>query len=698
MIVCTGCGFEAPDDFAFCPRCATALGAAVASPEERKVVTTLICDLVAFTAMTEAADPEDVDALLGAYFSRATAAIESHGGTVEKFIGDAVVGVFGVPAVHEDDPERAVRAGLRLIDALQGMTRPDGSVLRARVGVNTGEALVRLDVDPASGRGFLTGDAVNVAARLQAAAPPNGVVVGALTHRLTAAVIDYEELPPVDAKGKAEPVAAWLATAPRARVGARVDRERLTPLVDREVELAFLRALFAKALAAASPQLALIVGEPGIGKSRLVQELFADVDARSELVTWHQGRCLPYGEGVTFWALAEIIKAHAGILETDDHEVVEAKLDAVLPDGEDREWFRQRLRALIGLEAPPAEREENFTAWLRFLEEMAARGPTVLVLEDLHWADDVLLGFVEYFASHVAEVPLLLLATTRPELFESHPAFAAAGRLNRVVLEPLTVQETERLVASLVDEMARDVRATIARHAEGNPFYAEESARLARDTVASRGTQGEPGVAATVQAVIAARLDSLAPSLKTVLTDAAVVGEVFWDGALAALAERSPGEVDAALRELVGKQLVHRVRSSSMAGEREYAFGHALAREVAYGEMPRAVRARKHGAVAGWIEQKAGDRAADLAELLAHHYATAFELAGAAGEASLADTVRQPAVRYLALAGDRTWQLDVACWPNGTTLARSRSPAPTAPNVGECWRSGGRRSPSSVAA
>ena len=309
------------------------LAAPAAAAEERKVVTTLFCDLVAFTAMSEAADPEDVDALLRRYHAAARKVIESHGGTVEKFIGDAVVGVFGVPAAHEDDPERAVRAGLRIVQALEGMTRPDGSPLEVRVGVNTGEALVRLDVDPGSGEGFLTGDAVNVAARLQAAAPPGGVVVGALTRELTQRAVVYKELPAVAAKGKSDPVEAWRAVAPIARTGALDDRERLTPLVGREVELTALRGLLDAALTTSTPRFVLLVGEPGIGKSRLVAELFAYVDSRSELITWRQGRCLPYGEGIAFWALGEIVKAHAGILESDDAFTAEAKLDAIVPDG-----------------------------------------------------------------------------------------------------------------------------------------------------------------------------------------------------------------------------------------------------------------------------------------------------------------------------------------------------------------------------
>jgi len=660
MLTCPACGREAPDDAKFCMECGGALGVTPAHPEERKVVTTLFCDLVGSTALGEDADPEDVDALLRRYNAIARKVVESHGGTVEKFIGDAVVAVFGVPAVHEDDPERAVRAGLKLVDAVEELPPVAGHAIQVRVGINTGEALVRLDVTPGSGEGFLTGDAVNVGARLQSAAPPMGVVVGESTYELTRRAFEYETLEPISVKGKSEPLPVWRALAPLARTGAR-RLEEATPLVGRQVELGYLTALFDKAADSASPQVALIVGEPGIGKSRLVDELFAGVDAGDRVVIWRQGACLPYGEGVTFWALAEILKAHAGILETDDGEKVDAKLDAVLPEGEDREWFRQRLRALLGLEAATAEREENFTAWLRFLEDVASRGPTVLVIEDLHWGDDALLTFVEYFASHVADVPLFLLATARPELFETHPSFAATGRVNRVVLEPLSSSETESLVDSLLEEITADVRSTIARHAEGNPFYAEESARLVRDTVgAGRSGDVTAAVAATVQAVIAARLDTLPPELKGVLADASVVGQVFWDGALATLGERSARDVEDALGELIARQLAHRVRASSMAGEREYAFGHSLARDVLYGELPRAVRAKKHAAVAAWIEQKTGDRADDLAEILAHHYATALELARAAGETALADAAAGPAVRYLELAGDRASPLDVA--------------------------------------
>ena len=655
MIVCPGCGVEASDEFTFCPKCATKLAAAPPGVEERKTVTTLFCDLVSFTAMSEAADPEDVDALLAEYFARATKVIESHGGTIEKFIGDAVVGVFGVPVVHEDDPERAVRAGLRLIEALEGLARPDGSPLQARVGIDTGEALVRLDVDPASGRGFLTGDAVNTAARLQAAAPPDGVVVGAATHDLTIRNIVYEERPPVAAKGKSEPVQVWLARSPISRTGGDPFDRSLTPFVGREVELAFLKALFDKAVSEA-PQFALIVGEPGIGKSRLVRELFAYVDGLPQMTTWRLGRCLPYGERVSFWALSEIVKAQAGILETDDAATVSAKLDAIVPDGADQAWMAERLRALLGLEAPPAEREENFTAWLRLIEQLALDEPLIMVLEDLHWADDGLLAFIEHLTTHADAVPLLVVGTTRPELFEQHPTFASASApLNRISLDRLTPQDTTSLVASLLgdsDALAQKI-ADVVERSGGNPFFAEESARLLSDQV-----RGAP-VPASVQAVIAARLDGLPAEQKGILGDAAVVGEVFWDGAVAEVGHRERDAVDAMLRELVGKRLVRRARASSMAGESEFAFAHVLARDVAYGQLPRAVKARKHAAAVTWIENTAGARLDDLAEVIAHHCVTALDLARASGQDALVDSLVDPTVRYLTLAGDRGLQLDV---------------------------------------
>jgi class 3 adenylate cyclase/tetratricopeptide (TPR) repeat protein len=644
MIACPTCSFELTDDSAFCSKCGTRLAASPPQPEERKVVTTLFCDLVAFTAMSEAADPEDIDAVLRAYHAAARKVIESHGGTVEKFIGDAVVGVFGVPTVHEDDPERAVRAGLRIVEALEGASRPDGSPLQARVGVNTGEALVRLDVDPASGRGFLTGDAVNT----------GGVAVGALAHELAQRTIDFERLAPVVAKGKAEPVAAWRALATRARRGIDVRSGQLTPLVGREIEVAYLSAIFEKT-ASRAPQFALIVGEPGIGKSRLVAEIFAYVDARPEMTTWRQGYCPPFGESITYWALAEVVKGHAGILDSDDVPAVEAKLESVLPEDSDRDWFRQRLRALLGLPAPEAPREENFAAWLRFFEHVAGDRPTVLVFEDLHWADEAMLAFLEYLSTRLASVPLLVVGTARPELFERRPDFATGGRVNRLEVGPLSATETVRLVGSLMGGPVDHASAIdrVVERCDGNPFYAEQSVRLLSDLDAGAA------LPESVQAVIAARLDTLPVEEKALLADAAVVGSVFWDGVLGAMGERDSREVDARLSGLLDRQLIRRIRNSSMEGEREFAFVHALAREVAYRQLPRAVRARRHSAVAHWLEAKVEGHPEDIAEVLAHHFATAFELARAAGEDELATQLQRPSVRYLTVAGDRALNLDL---------------------------------------
>ena len=336
---------------------------------------------------------------------------------------------------------------------------------------------------------------------------------------------------------------------------------------------------------------------------------------------------------------------------------METKLDAVMPTGEDREWLRQRLSALLGLEAPTASRDENFAAWLRFVEEIAVSNPTVLVFEDLHWADEALLAFVEHLATHAAGVPLLVVATARPELLERHAAFAAGStHVNRLSVDPLTPNETERLVAELLGstDALSDTVAGIVANCEGNPFFAEQSARLVADQVR------QAPVPASVQAVLAARLDALPPIQKALLGDAAVVGSAFWDGAVAEVGHRDAAEVDTALQDLLGKHLVRRVRRSSMLGENEYAFAHALAREVAYQSLPRAVRSARHKDAAAWVENKAGDRVEDLAEILAHHYATALDLANAAGEVELAESVLPSAVRYLTLAGDRSWPLDVA--------------------------------------
>jgi class 3 adenylate cyclase/tetratricopeptide (TPR) repeat protein len=673
MIACASCGTESPEGFWFCPGCGSPMSAA-ATPlrEERKVVSALFCDLVGFTATSESADLEDIDRMLGAYFTMARSQIEAHGGVVEKFIGDAVLGVFGVPAAHEDDPERAVRTGLRIVEEAGDLWTVSGAPLRLRVGINTGEALIRLGVAPSSGEHFLAGDSINTASRIQSVAPEMGVAVGLATYEATKAVFEYEELPPAALKGKAEPVRIFHPSAPRARLGSDLTRSHAGPFVGREIDLAILKGLFDKTAASDSAQLVTVVGEPGIGKSRIVAELGAYVDARPGLVTWRQGRCLPYGEGITFWALGEIVKAHAGILESDQAAVAEVKLEAVLPEGAERPWFRQRLLPLLGIEATSsAERQELFTAWRRFLEQMAEDNPTVLVFEDLHWADDAMLAFLEHLADRAEGVPLLVIGTSRPELFERYANYAAALRnANTINLSPLSRDETARLISALLETtvIPAELQQPVLDRAGGNPLYAEEFVRLLKDKdlLVKKGSSWELEAGAqvpfpdSIQALIAARLDTLETGPKSMLADAAVVGKVFWAGAVAQMGGRDLKEVTDALRELSHKELVRPARHSSIEGEAEYAFWHVLTRDVAYAQVPRASRASRHGAAAGWIESKAPERVEDLADMLAYHYGTALELARAARQTEQAADLEAPALRFLTLAGDRALGLDTA--------------------------------------
>ena len=664
MLACPSCGKQLPPgDFPFCPFCTAPL-AKVGQPaalEERKVVSVLFCDLVGFTAQSEAADPEDVRARIRPYHHRVREEIQGYGGTVEKFVGDAVMAVFGAPVAHEDDAERAVRAALRILEAIRDLNENDPALsLQVRVGINTGEAVVALGARPEHGEGFVAGDVVNTASRLQGAAPVNGIAVSEQTYRATDRVFDYEPLDPVHVKGKAEPVPLWRPRAARARLGTDTGRSYRTQLVGRELEKALLIGMFDRATQQRSLQLVTIVGEPGVGKSRLVAELFRYIDKKPDLTRWRQGRCLPYGEGITFWALGEIVKAETGILESDSSQTAWSKLqEAVPPDEPERQWLLQRLAPLVGVEAAsPAERRELFTAWRRFLEGLAASRPTVLVFEDLHWADEALLAFLEHLAEWSQGVPLLVVCTARPELNEHHSGWAGGMRnATTINLPPLSDSETAELVSNLgaatvlTDELER----TVLEQAGGNPLYAEEFVRL----LADRGPgSGEVEVPESVQALIAARLDTLTADRKAVIHDAAVLGKVFWVGALADIGGRDPTELELALHELARKELVRPARVSSVAGETEYSFWHLLVRDVAYAQIPRAERARRHRAAASWIERKGGERVEDLAEVLAHHYLQALDLAEALGDRHMSEELRVPARRFLALAGERALGLD----------------------------------------
>jgi len=665
MPACPSCGEEIAEGARFCASCGTALAERPPAAEERKVVSVLFVDLVGFTGHSDGADPEDVRARLRPYHQRMRQEIERFGGTVEKFVGDAVMAVFGAPTSHEDDAERAVRSALRILEAIEELNEEHpGLDLAVRAAVNTGEAVVALDSRPAEGEGIATGDVVNTAARLQSAAPVGSVVVGAATRRATETVFEWEELEPIVAKGKAEPVPLSRAVRARMRFGIDLDTGPRAPFVGRDDDLALLRATYERTQREASVQLVTVTGEPGVGKTRLVGEFRDWVDARQELVYWRQGRCLPYGEGITYWALGEMVKAHAGILETDSPAEVEEKLRGVVERAAseaDREWLVSRLRPLAGLDAQPGEREEAFAAWQRFLEAVAEQRPLILVFEDLHWADDALTAFIDHLVDWSSGVPMLVVCTARPELYERHAGWGGGKRNSTTIgLSPLTSHETAKLLGALLERavLPAETQAALLERCGGNPLYAEEFVRMLDDRDLLDGGADVP-VPDTVQALIAARLDTLPPERKALLHDAAVVGKVFWAGAVAAMGDRASDDVRRGLHELSRKELVRPARMSSVRDEAEYAFWHALVRDVAYGQIPRAARARKHRAAAEWMEAMAGERVADHAELLAHHYEQALELARAAGEADETEALLEPTRRFLRLAGERALRLDV---------------------------------------
>jgi class 3 adenylate cyclase/tetratricopeptide (TPR) repeat protein len=684
---CAICGQDNPGGFRFCGACGAPLAAPPRAPaEERRLVTVLFCDLVGFTARSDQADPEDVGALLRPYHTRLRTEIERLGGTLDKFIGDGVMAVFGAPVAHEDDPERAVRCALGMLAASAELQ------LTVRIGITTGEALVRPGV--ARQTEGVVGDVVNTASRLQGVAPAGGVVVGEATFRATSRLFDYQELGPVPVKGKADPVPVWRLLAARSRTGIEAIRRAGTPFVGRKAELDLLEGLFERTLADRTVRLVTVVGEPGVGKSRFVSELATSVDDRPKLVTWRQGRCLPYGDGITFWALGEIVKAQAGILDSDPPAEVTGKLraalDTLLPDPPEREWLRARLAPLLGIAGPDAvkaERDELFAAWRRFVEAMASDHPLVLVVEDLHWADPAMLEFLQHLVERSADLPLLIVATARPELLERHPGWGdGTPAATRIPLGALTDLEVARLVASLVGRavLPFGVQALLLERAGGNPLYAEEFARLLADQglVADGEVATVPDIPVpeTVHGLIAARLDALAPEVRALVQDAAVVGRVFWPGAVAAMDGGGGGEaVQAALAELERKQLVQRSHTSSVQHQDEYVFWHALVRDVAYAQIPRAGRARRHQAVAEWVEAVAGERVGDLAEVVAHHYGQALTYARAANEPqALIDKLVEPTRRFLVLAGDRTINLDLdrarAYYRQAVELGQPRDP------------------------
>ena len=666
-MVCPNCAHENAAEARFCSNCGTPLTeqTPTAAPiEERRVVSILFADLAGFTSRSDHADPEDVRRTLIPFHTISKEEIERFGGTLDKFVGDAAMGVFGAPIAHEDDAERAVRAALAI------QARASEMAIPVRAAVNTGEAVVTFATGPQVGEN-VAGDVVNTASRLQSIAPHGGVAVGEVTYRATRGAVGYRELEAVTVKGKADPLRVWVVESMHEERPGRPDQDA-TPFVGRERERELLRELFSRAMTERSLQVVTIVGEAGIGKTRLVADLHDHVTANDPAARWYRGRCLPYGESVTFAPLEEVVREATGVKRSDDREEAARKLaDRVLliePRAGEAGWLTARLAPLLGLVEAGAgsgtNREESFAAWTGFLAAEASRAPMVLVIEDLHWADPAMLDFLDQLGERLDEVSLLLVCTTRPELFDARSEWRA-GKSNSstVTLAPLAENDMQQLLAELLvrSVLPPETQAPLVQSAGGNPLYALEFVRMLgdRDVVADASSVAVPE---TIHALISARLDALTPAQRSLLQDAAVIGDPFWSGAIATMAtDDGDGslDVDEPLRELEHRGLIARASVQTMEGGDEFSFTHGLIRDVAYGQIPRAGRAKRHLAIARWLEATAGDRLEERVELLAHHTSQALSLVVAAGLQENVSALEDDARRFLLLAAERQTSLDV---------------------------------------
>jgi class 3 adenylate cyclase/tetratricopeptide (TPR) repeat protein len=614
--------------------CGAALSPETTAPRElRKTVTVVFADVSGSTALGERLDPEPLRRTMTRYFDAVRTVLERHGGTVEKFIGDAVMAVFGIPVLHEDDAVRAVRAAAEIRDELSALNaelrRELGLELELRIGVNTGEVMAG---DPDRGQSFAAGDAVNVAARLQQAAAPGETIIGGSTYRLVRDAVDAELLTPLEVKGKADAVTAYrlLGIAPEAPGRLRYGT---VTMVGRRTELGRLVAAFDQARADRSCQLFTLLGAAGVGKSRLARE-FLDSLGDVEVLS---GRCLPYGEGITYWPLAEALKEAAGLLETEMHADAQAKLAALVGGSEDADVIGRHAAVLLGLAEGDASTEEGFWAVRKLLESRAQQRPLVLVFDDLHWAEPTFLDLVEHLSDWTRDAPILLLCMARPEFLDARPGWAG-GKLNAtsVLLEPLAQDECEVLTDELLGAAGLEppARARIAEAADGNPLFVEELvAMLVEEGVLERRNGSwaatrelaELDIPPTVSALLAARLDRLHAGERDVLEAASVEGKVFHVGAVATLApEPLRPQVGTQLMSLLRKDLV-RPERSSFAGDDAFRFRHLLIRDVAYEALPKERRADLHERFADWLGQRAGERLAEYEEIVGYHLEQAHQ-------------------------------------------------------------------------
>jgi class 3 adenylate cyclase/tetratricopeptide (TPR) repeat protein len=618
-LTCASCGAANPPGSAFCNRCGASLEPAASTQEERKLVSVLFVDLVGFTASSDQADPEDVRDSLRLYYEQSRERIEQYGGTLEKFIGDAVMAVFGAPVAHGDDAERAVRAGLRVLEGIDELNHDHGLELAARAAVNTGEAVVAMG--ERAGEALALGDVVNTASRLQSAAPEGRLIVGEETHRATRHAFRYEELEPVEAKGKAEPVRAWLAVEPSVSPAERPVAGN--PLVGRGREIELMRSVWERAVNDRRPHLVTVLGPPGIGKTRLCQEVSGLVGRNGGRIV--RGRCLPYEEQTGYQAFATIVRETSGAFESDSQLVVrdklKAKVDELLP-AEETDEITRHLAFLVGAsgEMPVPEPGLLFFAARRFLECLGHAQPTLVVFEDIHWAQSSELELLGYLAAHVRDTSILLVALARPELLDVHPAWGGGlAAQTTIPLEPLSPEDATELASHLL-RASLEVKPDVGRLvevAEGNPLFLEELAASVADL-----REGEE-LPVTVRAAIAARIDALPADARAALLAASVVGKTFWRDVLRGAA--GADDLDGALTVLETRDLVHRDPWSQMPGDVQFTFKHMLIREVAYATVPRAARRARHAAVATYIEQAARGSTETLAWILAYHWREAAE-------------------------------------------------------------------------
>lgn len=634
MVECASCGRDNAEDARFCSGCGSELTAQTVE-EVRKTVTVVFCDVVGSTALGERLDPESMRRAIGRYFDEARVAIERHGGTVEKFIGDAVMSVFGIPRLHEDDALRAVRAAADLRDAVatlgDELERELGVRIEVRIGVATGEVVAG---DHTSGQAFVTGDVVNVAARLEQTAGAGEIVIGERTYELVREAVRAEPMPRLDLKGKSAAVNAWrLHEVPSAPV---VPRSVESPFVGRDRELTALAGALQRAVESRSCELCTIVGPPGIGKSRIADEFTRAVAGDHRVVI---GRCLPYGDGITYWPLIEIVQALGGVGQATEQ----------LGEDESATLVAERVAGAIGTAEPSGAAEETFWAFRKLFEALARERPLILVVDELQWAEPTLLDLLEYLVTFGTESPILLLCLTRPELFDERPSWAAPRRATTVVtLEPLASAESSTIVETIAATrgVAEADVARIVATAEGNPLFLEQ---LLAYRVGDGN--GEFGIPPTIQALLAARIDRLESEDRAVLVRAAIEGKTFHRGAVAVLLpERARPMLGARLISLARQELIRPDRSQ-FTGDDGFRFGHSLIHDATYEAASKELRADAHERYADWLEQRAGEHVLQYEEILGYHLEQAHRFRGELGRADTA--LARRAADRLGAAGRR---------------------------------------------